>query len=329
MRRAAAAGVALGAAVAAGTAGYAASRLMRWRTRGSVADADLVLPGNLRPKDVTMSDGGRLRVVEGGSGPAIVLVHGAGLTSDVWAYQFRDLSDRRRVLAIDQRGHGHSAAGSHGITIDAMADDLGELLEDLDLEKALLVGHSMGGMSVLRFARRHGDVLERRVGALLLVSTSGGVAPPGTASGRLVYGAGEVVESLGRRLARAGVPTPLTVAVGSIATRLGFGVSPSPAQVESTSSILRSMPGERLAGLAPELAAFDEQAPFPELGVPVTVLVGDRDRLTPPAWARRLAGSIPGARLVVWPGGGHMLMYERREAFDWMLEKLSEPRSEL
>ncbi|MGH9305253.1 MAG: alpha/beta fold hydrolase [Acidimicrobiales bacterium] len=283
-------------------------------------DVDLVPPEGIVSHDVLTADGGCLHVIEKGRGPVVVLLHGAGLTAGVWSYQLRDLAGSRRIVALDQRGHGASAPGHDGVTIAAMADDLATVLDRLDLVSVLLVGHSMGGMAVLRFARHHHEVLAKRVRAILLVSTTGGVVRGGSPLERLA----PLAESIGRRVARAGRSYPGGL-IGARAARLGFGANPIPAHLQATSRLMSSNPPSRLAGLMPELVAFDERSRFDDLDIAVTVLVGDHDLLTPPARAEALAHSIPGADLRIWPGGGHMLMYERRADFARLLEELSEP----
>lgn len=317
--------LAAGAAVA-GAAGYAASRALdRRRLRGlpPPSESELEMPPDVDVTTVATKDGGRIRVVERGEGPTIVLLHGAGLAADTWAYQFHDLADRRHLVALDMRGHGDSEAGRDGTTISAMADDLAAVLEALDVRGALLVGHSMGGMTVLRFARLHRDVLEERVAAVLLVSTTGGLTPDISPWHRLSNAVGSAAVALDRTFNPAGRHVYPAGELGYWASRFGFGASPTFAEVEATTRMLRRMQPARFVGLLPELLGFDERDPYTDLRVPATVLIGGRDLLTPPAHSRMLAETLPGARLLVWPRAGHMLMYERRREFDRLLEEMS------
>ena len=309
------------AAAVAGTL-YAGSRVARRRIEAA-PDADLLTPAGVTGHLVEMRDGTKLQVTEAGDGPTVVLVHGAGLSSGVWSYQFHDLTDRFRLVAPDLRAHGESDVGSEGVTIAAMADDLAEVFDRLDLHASLLVGHSMGGMAVLRLARRHPDLLAERVSSVLLVSTAGGVLPfagPASRFAPLAVRAAVTLDSVSKRSSRLSIPDSN---VGHGISRVGFGVRPSPAQVAATLRMLQATDQHRLIGLLPELMRFDERTAFTDLKLPVTVLVGDRDRLTPPDLARQLAASLPGARLIVWPGAGHMLMFERREALDWLIASMA------
>lgn len=325
-RRPSARALALGAAGLAGAAGIGAAAVARSRRQRGEPHRysdDLCLPEGTRHLDIPVRDGGSIHVADWGEGPPIVLLHGMTLQSSVWAYQFHDLGERHRMIALDLRGHGHSEPGEAGMTVAAMADDLADVLSALDLRKATVVGHSMGGMTTLRFCRRHRDVLAERVGAIAIVASAGGISPPLALWPRWAPAAAGLLVGAHGALNRAGRPIlPANEAAGR-AAQVAFGLHPDPDTVRLTLEFARSIRPDRLVALLPELVDFDERAGFEDLPVPCVVVVGDRDRLTPPRYAEALAESLPGSRLVVWPGAGHMLMYERREALDWLLDQLS------
>lgn len=312
---------AAGATAAAGL-GYAAVRAARNRRPAPVLPGELELPGDVRRLDVPVRDGGSIHIVDYGEGPPIVLLHGVTLQAAVWAYQVRDLAPRHRMIAVDLRGHGQSEPGEAGMTIAAMADDLADVLEALDLRQVTLVGHSMGGMAVLRACRRHPNLLADRVGAIALVASAGGIAPPLSGWHRFAPKAAALVVAGHRALGGNGPVLPSSTA-GERATRVVFGLRPDPAAVRATFDLARAMAPDRFVALIPELVGFDERAVFEAFPMPCTVVVGDRDRLTPPRYAEALTATLPGSRLVVWPGAGHMLMYERRESLDNLLDELS------
>jgi len=89
----------------------------------------------------------------------VVLVHGITLGVAVWAHQLRHLAPGHRVIAIGQRGHGQSLAGTQGYSLERMAEDLAELLESLEVRDATVVGHSLGGMVAQLLALHHSDVI--------------------------------------------------------------------------------------------------------------------------------------------------------------------------
>jgi pimeloyl-ACP methyl ester carboxylesterase len=315
--------VAAGAFSAAGVA-FALSHEYTKRIRRSPApeDPELAVPDEVSHFVVALRDGGESHLIEMGEGPPLVLLHGANLSAEVWSYQLRDLSATYRVIALDLRGHGRSSAGEDDVTISAMATDVAEVMGALGLERAVLVGHSMGGMVSLRLARAHPELLGTRIGAIALVATSGGVGLANPSWGRLasavslVAGAGVGIWRPGRTLA--------TADAGYLASRIGFGRAARPAEVVATMAMLRAMDPQVFAKLVSEVLAFDESAPFGDIGVPVAVAVGTSDHLTPPLYARRLAACFKDATLREYPGAGHMLMYERREELDELLRSMSQ-----
>ena len=136
-------------------------------------DALFASAGELAHHHLPTADGGELHVVEAGAGRPVVLLHGVTLQWWVWSALISLLRDRYRVVAWDMRGHGESRAGSDGVSLEATASDLAMLLRELDLDDAILVGHSMGGMTLGHFVGRHSDELAARVSALCFVATSG------------------------------------------------------------------------------------------------------------------------------------------------------------
>ena len=177
--------VAAAAAAAAGAAWTWQHRVVGHAVADTtdLAAAGLVVPDDLTHHDITAADGGTIHVVERGAGPPLVLIHGVTLSHELWVHQFTDLADRYRVIAIDQRGHGRSTAGADGFTapgthpggIRRLAADLATVLDTLDLDHAVLVGHSMGGMTTLQWAADSDPARRRRqVAGVALVSTLAG-----------------------------------------------------------------------------------------------------------------------------------------------------------
>ncbi|MDA8313287.1 MAG: alpha/beta fold hydrolase [Actinomycetota bacterium] len=307
LRRAARAGAGI-----AGGAGalYLAQRAAtsRWHVGADeLAAAGLTLPADLRHHFVATSDGGRLHVVERGEGPSFVLVHGIMLGIGIWAPQLRLLGGR--VIAVSQRGHGQSRAGTGGYAFDRLASDLAEVLDALEVRDAVLVGHSMGGMIVQQCALSHAQACSGRVRRLVLVGTAPGprpVRPLLTLAGPLAAAALAGAERRGRG--------PLPSSAAAWGARLAFGVSPAPASVALVRGMLDAMSPAALAGLLPPLLAFDVRDELGGLTLPVHVVVGGSDVLTPPRTARAIVAGVPDARLTVLPGCGHMVMLERQEA---------------
>ncbi|MDA8357323.1 MAG: alpha/beta fold hydrolase [Actinomycetota bacterium] len=311
-----------GALAAGGAAAYSLERTIvrRWQVdSATLAAAGRTLPGDLVHRSVTVSDGGRIHVVERGEGPPLILVHGVTLSAATWAPQIHALSSRHRVVAVDQRGHGQSFAGADGYSMERLADDLAEVIDTLDVTDAVVVGHSMGGMVSQLMAVRQPDLVARRVRGLVLVATSAGPIVPaigGTAIAQvLTAGAVRGLKRAGRR----GEGIFFSDDAGAWMTRASFGSRPDPADIELTRSMTSSMSPEALAELLGPLLSFDVRHRLHRLDLPTTIVVGTRDVLTPPRMARAMHSFIAGSDLVEIPGCGHMVMLERSEMLNELL----------
>jgi pimeloyl-ACP methyl ester carboxylesterase len=304
---------ALGAVAAA--AGYVAERAIMGRERGRLdpaANDTFGPPAGVVHRTIDVDDGGAIHVVEHGGGRPLVLLHGVTLTYEVWNYQLHDLSDRFRVITVDQRGHGMSTVGRDGLGLPRMGADLAAVLEALDLRGAVVVGHSMGGMVLQQFAVDFPAVLRDRVAGIVLLSTTSRSAPQLALAGvvaRIAIPAGRRGIPLAARLPGGFLPSN---DLSYIILRLGFGRRPSPTYVELTRTIEAAMSPESLATLLGELFRFDVHERLPGIDVPALVVVGTVDRLTPLVQARLMADQLPDVELAVCEGAGHMLMFERR-----------------
>lgn len=315
-------------ALAAGgvAAGYVAERALLGRVHPRVPPDPSAFepPADAVHRDVSLSDDGSLHVVERGDGRPLVLLHGITLSSLTWHYQLQDLADSFRVLAVDHRGHGSSKPGDGGWELSRLALDVRELLEDLDLRDAIVVGHSMGGMVTLQFALDHPDALHERVAGIVLMSTSGTPVHRLTAWKALTD---VVTPSVKRGLALGDrLPGGLFPAsdLSYLVFRVGMGKDASPDHVELNRVMTASTPVSVWSELMSGVVGFDVRDRFHEIDVPALVLVGTRDVLTPPAAARAMVAGLPGARpLVGFPGAGHMLMLERRREVGEELERFS------
>lgn len=263
-------------------------------------------------RTVTTGDGVPLAVEAAGpddAARAVVLAHGWTLTRTSW----RPVVDRLRrvrpdllVVTYDHRDHGDSgqtpsrrpgAAGS----IARLADDLADVVRSLPADvPVVLGGHSMGGMTVLALAGRHPDVVRDRVRGIVLVNTAAGEL-----SRR------PVVALVMRLLALAppGLRVPRLPA--PVARRLGYGAEAPRDLVAQVRRGVRAPTARSVGTWFRALMELDETGSLSRLEqVPVTVLAGEADRLTPSTHARRIREALPHARLEVVPGTGHMLLFE-------------------
>lgn len=288
-----------------------------------------LLAGRFWFVDFETSDGVRLAVRESGPADApvtVVLAHGWTNDMSVWEPVVAALGPDVHVLRYDHRGHGDSDPAPRGTaTIEQVGDDLAELLAERVRGQVVLVGHSMGGMAMMSLAARHPDLVVARVRAAVFVATS---------SGRLrevTFGLPAPLVRLANRLgrkrkpkAKARIPTPpRTAPHGALPLRsrllatgavrwLAFGDRPDWTAVKLTLEQVARTDRHSAGGFRRALGSHelrDALAGFAD--VRTVVLAGELDRLTPLEHARTIAAALPGAELVIYPGSGHMLPYER------------------
>lgn len=271
-----------------------------------LTDDRFTLPGGLVEHQVTARDGGTIHAIERGEGRPLVLLHGITLRSDVWAPQLHDLAEDFRVIAVDLRGHGRSKAGDSGYGLSRLADDLADLLVALDLRDAIVVGHSMGGMTLMTFCAEHPDVLAERVaGTVFLNTRAHQVFPPGMDRPlRVLVGRGTTVVDAGRALPGGAAPSAGLV-------RLAYGARPSPAAMRLVAEMGASMEPAAMLASVDQMFDHDAREALRRTETPSMVIVGTRDLLTPVPASRHLAALLPNSDFVVLRGAGHQMMQER------------------
>ena len=333
MRRGGLLGAAVGTLAIGAAAGLAAERYAVGRVRlRPDPDADepfFDLPAD-RVRRVVAGDGVPLHVEE--LGPpvttpvplTVVLIHGYTQELAVWHYQRLALAadNPGRVVLYDQRSHGRSGRSSdENSTVDQLGRDLLSVLEACaPTGPVVLVGHSMGGMTIMALADQRPELFGPRVVGVALLSTSTGRL------GRLTFGlpsaaspvTGAVLPWLTRGMARRPAVFERGRRLGTdlafLATRRGaFGSTDvSPSLVEFVEKMTADCPVEVIAAFYDTFAGHDKLAALGVLeAVPTTVLVGSEDRITPPRHSEVMAEAVPTAELVVVEGAGHMVQLER------------------
>lgn len=261
------------------------------------------------------------------AGVTIVFIHGFTLSMDCWHYQRRDLGGHGggqpigRLVFYDQRSHGSSGRGpKQHATIDQLGRDLYAVLEAVAPRgPVVLVGHSMGGMTVMALADAHPELFGSRVVGVALVSTSPGLR--GEAALGLPALVGRAVDPVAPRLANAINRRARLIERGRragsdlmflLTRHYAFGDPPPPSLVAFMERMLARSSVEVMSEFFPTFIDHDKLACLPVLsGVATLVLVGDQDLLTPADHSRRIAREAPGVELVVLAGAGHMVMLER------------------
>ncbi|MFI0417705.1 alpha/beta fold hydrolase [Spongiactinospora sp. 9N601] len=320
-----------GAVVGVASAGVAAVALAKRYAVGRIRlrpDPEAGEPfGELRgrPATVVTSDGVTLHCEVDGVEDApmtVVLCHGYTLNLDSWHYQRRDLSGTHRVVLWDQRCHGRSQRSpADDSTIDRLGEDLAEVIEALVPGPCVLVGHSMGGMTIMALADRRPDLFRDRVRGVALISTSAGklaeltLGLPALVSKAVHKVAPAAVSAIGRRGAWVDRGRQAGSDVAFLGLRLfGFGDSAnaSPTVVDFVESMIRSTPTEVIAEFYPALMSHDKLSALGVLGdVPTAILVGEKDWLTPPEHAGAIAAALPHARFTQVPETSHLVQLER------------------
>ncbi|MFJ6929627.1 alpha/beta fold hydrolase [Streptomyces nigra] len=289
----------------------------------SVAEGPYAPPVPVRELTVESADGARLHVeVHGPEGaPAVVLAHGWTCSTAFWAAQIRALAVDHRVVAYDQRGHGRSPAAEVCST-DGLADDLEAVLKATLApgEKAVIAGHSMGGMTVMAAAAR--PAFREHAAAVLLCST--GASRLVAESVVLPLRAGRLRTWLTGRLLGSRAPLgPVTAAARAILKYATMGPRSAPEMVEACARIVHACPRTVRHAWSRVLSLLDLGQGIRELTVPAAVVVGTADRLTPPVHARSLAEALPNCVGVTeLPGLGHMTPIEAPELVTGKIREL-------
>lgn len=297
-------------------------------TRGVVAHA-YAPPLPDRELTVLSRDGSPLHVEIHGPGsgqddgaPVVVLSHGWTCSTAFWAAQVRALRSDHRVVVYDQRGHGRSPASAVCST-DVLADDLEAVLAGTLAagERALVVGHSMGAMTVLAAARR-AVFRERVVGAVLCNTGSSRLVDEATV---VPLPGGRVRAWVSERILGSGVPLGPVNPVGKRVLRYAtMGAGAAPEAVEACARIVHACPSRVRQDWGRVLASLQLDELVRELDVPVAVVAGAADRLTPPLHARAIADALSNCVGVTELAGvGHMGPVESPAAVTAVIRELS------
>jgi pimeloyl-ACP methyl ester carboxylesterase len=265
----------------------------------------------------------------------IVFAHGIVENHVIWHYIVRDLrtDGRFRLVAYDARGHGHSgpARGPDGTTpLDGhtLGRDLAAVVEQAAIGPVVLVGHSLGGMTALTQLILEKRERERIAGAVIANSTFtaelSGWGGRGNVVQRSLERAGDVL----RRFAGDDAKRIDRLRTGAtdgalLAARGVFGRDPSPRHIAVAFHMFETTPSQTLAA-AFDLSAYDVHDALGGVDVPVLLVAGSRDIVTPAFLSREMAERIPGAELVVLEGCGHMAPFERYEEVTALIRKFAE-----
>ena len=236
-------------------------------------------------------------VEETGSGTPLVLIHGLGGSTALWKHLVEPLAREFRVVAYDMRGSGGTPV-TGPTSLDELEADLDALVEALDLGRVLLMGHSMSGALVLKYAADHP---ERTLGVVAV----GAPAELPDAGREGMRTRAETVEAQG-----------MTAIAETVATN---GMAPAfreahPDVVEAFVALLESNDPAGYAALCRVVAGLDVTGDLGRIAAPVLLVAGELDAVAPPAASEKTAAAIPNARYVPIPDCAHIVPWEQPDA---------------
>lgn len=271
-------------------------------------------------RDMWTNDGVRLSVIDVGRGaPVVILPAWSNAAVEYWR-QIVDLACDHRVIAIDMRGHGESEKVEHGYRVCRLAADLRDVLTNLDLQTAVLMGHSMGCSVIWAYLDLFGDPRAKR---LILVDQAATqlIQPWWTAEQRQAFGCRDTADQLFTFCAS------LAGADGErITSDLFLGLfTPAFDAVEAKSIVaeILKMPRRHAAALMLDHATRDWRDAIQRITLPCLV-VGARKSVFPPESQTWIAAQIPGARLAIFEeeeGGSHFMCFENPEKFNALVRE--------
>ncbi|MEV7343123.1 alpha/beta hydrolase [Streptomyces sp. NPDC093544] len=348
------AGVAIGVVAAGAAAGVAIERLtvgrgMRERARLALDSAGPYgalrgTPGKAYADDGTelyyeVDDveteaplGGRRRRLFGRKAPVpvtVVFSHGYCLNQDSWHFQRAALRGVVRTVHWDQRSHGRSGRGvaqvkdGKPVTIDQLGEDLKAVIDAAVPEGPIvLVGHSMGGMTVMALADQYPDLIRDRVVAAALVGTSSGrlgevnFGLPVAGVNAVRWALPGVLRALGQQAALVERGRRVTADLfAGIIKRYSFASKDvDPAVERFAERMIEGTPIDVVAEFYPAFTEHDKTAALVHFAdMPVLVLAGVKDLVTPSEHSEAIADLLPDAELVLVPDAGHLVMLEHPE----------------
>lgn len=256
-----------------------------------------------------MKDGTPLHYHEAGQGTPLVLLHALMYSGRYfWKPNLAPLAQGAHVLALDMRGQGESGKPNGRYTIDLLADDLQEFLEQRRVEGAIVVGVALGGLVMLNHLRRHGR--QRYKGIAIVDMTPRLVSAPDWAHPTFGDFPQAAADAFGAQVRsdRSGLR-------GFLAA--GLADAPSDTMVDDMVAEAFLTPTDVIADLCDDMVKQDVRSQLPGLGLPTLLLYGgSRNKILPTRVGRWMQEQIPGSRLVEFERSGHMPFLEEPDEFN-------------
>jgi pimeloyl-ACP methyl ester carboxylesterase len=294
--------------------------------------------------EVVTPDGVRLHTevdelpADGGASPAgpeddvtLVLVHGYALSLDCWHFQRKHFRNKIRIVLYDQRSHGRSSRSAGELCrVPQLAEDLLQVLDEVVGEgPVVLVGHSMGGMTIMHLALTHPELFGTRIRGVALFSTAAGemadYSPirglPGRTFGRIAQPTMAALNRIPEVVERGRTAGS---DLSFVFTKKGsYGSDVPPSYVEFMNQMLGQTPMSVISDFYPAFAELDEYDAFSVLAtVETAVIGGEDDAITPIRHTDKIIELLPGADVRRLPDCGHMGMIEHHGTFNEVLTDL-------
>lgn len=253
--------------------------------------SDVIPPDQPFTRHLVNVDGLRLSVLEAGTGDPIIFVHGVVTTSNIFPKYVGAYAPEFRGIAVDLRGYGDSEKPATGFTIERFARDLIGLADALEIEKAVWVGVSMGGMILQQLALDHPE----RVRALVLVSTT---------DGAMILD--QDIPTIGHSRDYREVSKRMIVE--------SFPAGTLPKTYQPLLERIPTWNGSVIREALTSMSQFHVHGRLSAIAVPTLIMVGAKDDVATPAIAMGIQGQIPGAQLVEF-NTGHFMMAEDPDRF--------------
>jgi 3-oxoadipate enol-lactonase len=241
-------------------------------------------------------DGTALEVDEYGNGPAVVLVHGLGGTGiDIWKKLAATLAEDFRVVTYDLRGSGRSEVSPGPYSVEQFAEDLGGVIDALEIDSVALVGHSLGGVIAFEYAAAH----PARVRAVVGVGAVPGIPPERR----------ELLRQRGETVRTSGMPAAAeNIAATSIAATFREA---HPEQFQELVSLIASNSAEGYAAQCDAIVAMTTSEKLDRVTAPVLLVCGALDLASPPTLNHDNAARLASASVVEIEDCGHVIPWEK------------------
>lgn len=293
----------------------------------ALLDTPTVAPDVIPVRSV--ADGNPIHVEAYGprDGEVLVLAHGWTCSTKHWYAQINTFSEHYRVVAYDQRGHGRTPLGKTRLSTELLGADLESVVRAVtgDGRRALVAGHSMGGMSVMAWAKDFPESVSSRARAIVLTSTAAveiiqnlAVVPEGLPRYTKPF-----ERAVGRLVATAPIPLPHTTASPRVAQYIALNTQSRLAHVEFCDHMVSECPARARARWGVAMLDLDVWQGVLNIDVPTAVVVGTDDRLTPRKHSDAIVAQLEKQDVLleylVLPHTGHMANIEEHDAYNRLL----------